>query len=86
MQGLEGERYRENHRIMVNDPEFAKVLFERTKHLLQRDWGKPDEDLFVDGLAGVPFGVSCNKTSSYWRPVGLNPCMRICKYSPGGYF
>lgn len=64
--------YRDNDRLIVEDEDLAKKIFERCKSVLplELDKGK-DPEL---GWSGE------------WEAIGLNERFRFCRYEPGGHF
>merc|ERR1712228_745092 len=59
--------------------DLAELLFERAlPHL---------SDIMVrSGSHPTPRGVPPYSLKGRWSPSDLNPCFRICRYSPGGFF
>eukprot|EP01126_Amoeba_proteus_P004913 TRINITY_DN11622_c0_g2_i8.p1 TRINITY_DN11622_c0_g2~~TRINITY_DN11622_c0_g2_i8.p1 ORF type:complete len:807 (+),score=124.07 TRINITY_DN11622_c0_g2_i8:92-2512(+) len=67
------ESYRRAERVVVMCKPLADALWEHLRvHLLRNDIFEVRPYGF--GAAGV------------WRPVGVNPCFRFTKYSPGDHF
>ncbi|EAL64588.1 hypothetical protein DDB_G0285501 [Dictyostelium discoideum AX4] len=73
--------FRINDRIMVMSEDIARFAWERVENFLN-DNGlditttvKPGDGLYK---IGSPSGV--------WKPIGLNPKFRMCKYYKGGLF
>lgn len=90
-------RIRVNDRVSVMGEDLGELLFERARPFLKDivipdvgpayavDSVVPDSgpDIVVpDIVQGVPRGM----LKGTWKPTGLNPCFRACKYSPGGFF
>lgn len=61
-------------RVSVMGEDLAELLFARARPYLA--------DVEVPGPRGIPQDVK----SGIWTPVGLNPCFRVCRYKPGGFF
>lgn len=74
------KRVRVTDRLAVMAEDLARKLFERAKPFL------PPLELqrTLDGRA--PFGVPEDVAPGTWVPTGLNPCFRVCRYEPGGFF
>lgn len=72
--------YRICKRVSAMADSFGKVLFNRIKPYL--------DIVTVDRSRGEMQidGMSSKLSSGIWTPVGLNPCFRIVKYEPGGFF
>lgn len=84
----ESDRIRVTDRVMASGGDFAELLFARARPHL--------EDISV-GAAGTAYrggkwvpvrqvGLPEGLPEGKWVPVGLNPCLRICRYEPGGFF
>jgi len=88
---------RVNDRVSIMGEDLGELLFERARPFL-KDIVIPDEGppLAVDSAAldrcpacvvqDVVEGVPRGMLKGIWKPTGLNPCFRACKYSPGGFF
>lgn len=84
--------YRNNDRCIFNSPELAELLYQRIQpfakdmavqvdieflrqHLVAEEPGDCPEELRLGlGMEGT------------WQPLGLNECLRFCKYNAGGFF
>jgi len=75
------QRIRITDRVSVMGEDLAAVLFERVRPYLD------DIEVWRDS-SGVcwPPGTRTDAKSGMWSPVGLNPCFRVCRYEPGGFF
>jgi hypothetical protein len=72
-------RIRVNDRVLVMGELLAEALFRRARPYLT--------DIRVRmGEVPTPRGVPPDVPKGRWSPVGLNPCFRVCKYTPGGFF
>jgi prolyl 4-hydroxylase len=71
-------RVRVTDRVSVMGDKLGELLFERARSFLA-DISIPD---FLKGPEGCPESM----LRGLWQPVGLNPCFRACRYSPGGFF
>jgi len=73
-------KMRVTDRVAVMGEHLAVMLFDRARPFLS--------DIEVqqtkDGVA--PFGVPPDMQIGTWSPIGLNPCFRVCRYEPGGFF
>merc|ERR1712039_737776 len=84
--------YRRNDRCVFESSELAEILWQRVQpfaknlvvhvdedpakqHLLTEHPGDCPKDLRVG------YGYKGN-----WHPIGLNECLRFCRYNPGGFF
>jgi len=67
-------------RVSIMGEELARILFERAQPFLS-----PIE---VQRTANghKPFGIRPDMAEGTWLPKGLNPCFRVCRYAPGGFF
>jgi hypothetical protein len=65
-------------RVSVMGDDLSSLLFDRARPFLQ------DVVVPIDGV--VPQGVNFSMGRGRWQPVGLNPCLRGCRYRPGGFF
>lgn len=74
----EAKRIRVTERVLVMAGALAELLFARAlPHL---------EDVTISESGERAKGIPHNAPSGKWVPVGLNPCFRVCRYSPGGFF
>mmetsp|Transcript_20106 Transcript_20106/g.69746 ORF Transcript_20106/g.69746 Transcript_20106/m.69746 type:complete len:366 (-) Transcript_20106:184-1281(-) len=72
-------RIRVTDRVVILGEDLARLLFERARPYLA--------DVRVPRLGRKgPRGLRDVARPGLWRPVGLNPCFRVCRYSPGGFF
>jgi len=90
-------RIRVNDRVSVMGEDLGELLFERARPFL-KDIVIPDVGpaRAVDSVVpdrgprvvapDIVEGVPCGMLKGTWKPTGLNPCFRACKYSPGGFF
>lgn len=70
-------------RVSVMGEELAELLFTRAKPYL------PDMHISCDipNLpAGLPEGIPMAGERRHWSAIELNPCFRVCRYEPGGFF
>jgi len=72
-------RVRVSDRVCIMGEELAAVLFARARPHLA------DIAVRVSGRP-TPRGLGRSAKQGLWRPVGLNPCFRVCRYHPGGFF
>lgn len=63
--------YRNNERQVLDDAEFTTFLFDQIRHFIP-------EQVDINGVSHVERGQ--------WKLLGLNPKIRLCRYSPGQYF
>jgi hypothetical protein len=76
-------RMRITDRVLIMGEELGEVLFERAKPWL------PDMHLSSDLPklpAGLPQDIPLTGQRRHWSATGLNPCFRVCRYKPGGFF
>lgn len=84
--------YRQNDRCIYESTDFAKLLWQRVqpfaKGLVVRVEENPAKQHLLTELPGdcprnlrVGYGHEGN-----WHPIGLNECLRFCRYDPGGFF
>lgn len=73
-------RVRITDRVSIMGKGLAALLFERARPYLS--------DVEVWKCCGVkrPLGIRDDAKTGVWSPVGLNPCFRVCRYDPGGFF
>ncbi|EGC34077.1 hypothetical protein DICPUDRAFT_80174 [Dictyostelium purpureum] len=88
-EGSEGEKksFRINDRIMVMSDEIAEWCWDRVKRYVVSE--NPESDGFNNITTKVKPGDDLYKIGSpsgIWRPVGLNPKFRMCRYFEGGLF
>lgn len=76
---LYNPRIRKNDRVSVMGEHVADALFERARPFLA-------DVLVRTGPMPTPRGVPPDASKGRWTPHGLNPCFRVCKYAPGGFF
>lgn len=70
---------RRAERIIAMSDSLATMLFARALPFLRA--------IDIDGSESLPRGIQRGcLPHGLWTPTGLNPCMRICKYKPGGFF
>merc|ERR1740121_2181493 len=72
------KRIRVNDRVSVMGDQLTDLLFERARPYLA--------DVFVPDFRKGPEGCPDDMLRGLWQPAGLNPCFRVCRYSPGGFF
>merc|ERR1719229_519465 len=74
-------RIRINDRVVVLGEELAAELFARARPFLH------NIEVWDDcGEGSGPPGIRTDIEPGVWSPVGLNPCFRVCRYDPGGFF
>jgi len=71
-------KIRVTDRVAAMGEELSVMLFERARPYLT--------DVLLPDRAPLPYGVPCDYLRGLWRPDGLNPCFRVCRYAPGGFF
>jgi len=71
-------RIRVTDRVSVMGEDLGRLLFERARPHLA------DVEVPADRRAAP--GVPADLLRGLWRPEALNPCFRVCRYSPGGFF
>uniref|UniRef100_A0A7S1M0M5 Fe2OG dioxygenase domain-containing protein n=1 Tax=Neobodo designis TaxID=312471 RepID=A0A7S1M0M5_NEODS len=71
--------YRNNYRVSVQNEAVAAAIFARIRPFL------PDTEV-VDESTGEFYANEGLGMRGSWKPVGLNPCFRVCKYDPDGHF
>lgn len=69
--------YRNNKRVIVESPEFAKEIYKRIDNYL-------DDELVVDGTNDTLHATYHN--FGIWKKSELNPLFRLCKYDPNNFF
>jgi hypothetical protein len=77
------KRMRITDRVSVMAGELGDLLFTRAKPYL------PDMHISCDLPmlpAGLPQGIPMAGKKRHWSATELNPCFRICRYKPGGFF
>eukprot|EP00928_Gymnodinium_smaydae_P003907 TRINITY_DN11380_c0_g2_i1.p1 TRINITY_DN11380_c0_g2~~TRINITY_DN11380_c0_g2_i1.p1 ORF type:complete len:324 (+),score=38.82 TRINITY_DN11380_c0_g2_i1:125-973(+) len=72
------ERIRITDRVSVRGGRLGRVLFERARPFLK--------DVFIPAFRKGPEGCPEDMLRGLWQPSELNPCFRVCRYSPGGFF
>jgi hypothetical protein len=88
------EDYRRNDRCIFNSPELAEVLWHRVRPTAEALAVRVDEDPAKQRLLSAhaeqgdcPCELRVGfRKEGVWRPVGLNECLRFCRYQPGGFF
>eukprot|EP00811_Abedinium_folium_P002077 NODE_11904_length_1258_cov_7.621574.p1 GENE.NODE_11904_length_1258_cov_7.621574~~NODE_11904_length_1258_cov_7.621574.p1 ORF type:complete len:328 (-),score=86.55 NODE_11904_length_1258_cov_7.621574:273-1205(-) len=65
-------------RVVAMGDGLAAALFSRAKPFLREVTVVPGEQL--------PRGVPPSIPGGVWLPIGVNPCFRVCRYAPGGFF
>jgi len=90
--------YRQNDRCVFESKELAEVLWRRIEPIastlaLAADPLKPSEQRLLSSEGTASEGSGCPEelqlgygNGGVWRPVGLNECLRFCRYNPGGFF
>jgi len=76
-------RMRITDRVCVIGEELGKLLFNRAKPYL------PDMHISMELPmlpAGLPQGIPMRGAKRHWSATELNPCFRVCRYEPGGFF
>jgi len=68
-------------RVSVMGEDLAAMLFERARPYLD-DIEIPQDN----SSTSWPRGVRRDARPGIWSPTGLNPCFRVCRYKPGGFF
>eukprot|EP01124_Arcella_intermedia_P022985 TRINITY_DN3547_c0_g1_i1.p1 TRINITY_DN3547_c0_g1~~TRINITY_DN3547_c0_g1_i1.p1 ORF type:complete len:286 (+),score=69.08 TRINITY_DN3547_c0_g1_i1:127-984(+) len=71
------KKYRNNSRCVVLSPQISEHIWKRLKDFISPIVVEKNDNKQV----GMGF-----KLEGEWLPFGLNPCWRICKYTPGGHF
>lgn len=84
------EAVRVNDRFQVQDARFAETLWSETamKELLTTRFGESEEDAYTsEGELHSPEELA-RRAQQVWggEPLGLNPNLRIYRYSPGQFF
>lgn len=88
--GYEGCGYKESirvtDRVQLTHTGLASRVFARVKPFLP-----PTVDLRLrrpklPTESPPPVGVRSDLSPGVYCPIGVNDCMRLCKYSPGGFF
>jgi hypothetical protein len=72
-----GKHYRNNTRCIALSNEISEYLWERLKPFIKPITVLPND------YKQIGKGYKLEGT---WDPIGLNPCWRFCKYTPGGHF
>lgn len=67
-------------RVAFMGKDLAALLFHRASPFLV------DIEVRRRGREVVPEGIRFDAKSGIWKPTILNPCFRVCKYHPGGFF
>jgi len=67
-------------RVSVMGGDLGKLLFERAQPFL------PPIEVRSTSSGIQPVGVRPDMTKGTWIPTSLNPCFRVCRYAPGGFF
>jgi hypothetical protein len=75
---------RVSDRVAAMAEELASLLFSRAKPFLPPIEVKRVQNGLFQTLQ--PPGVRPDVAEGTWLPVGLNPCFRVCRYAPGGFF
>jgi len=65
-------------RVSVMGEELAEALFRRARPHLG--------EIEVCSSASGPRGIRREARPGIWWPTELNPCFRVCRYEPGGFF
>jgi len=94
--------YRRNDRCVFDSRELADLLWTRVKPFaealaISADPSQPSKQRLLGAeVAGDGLWDSTGECpeelqigygrGGVWRPVGLNECLRFCRYSPGGFF
>lgn len=76
-------KMRVTDRVCVMGDELGDLLFARAKPYL------PDMHISHDLPklpAGLPRSIPMTGEKRHWSATGLNPCFRVCRYEPGGFF
>jgi len=75
--------YRRCTRMSAIGHEFAAILFERAKPFLggRIEYDKETGTCAQQGISGQGL-----RHSGTYVPIGLNPCFRVVRYAPGGFF
>lgn len=84
--------YRRNDRCIFESGELAELLWSRVQPVAEALAIHVNVDLSRQGL-GQPSAGGCPSqlqvgygNEGLWKPVGLNECLRFCRYTPGGFF
>lgn len=85
--------YRRNDRCTFESRELASLLWQRVRPVAQElalfvdaeDPSRQRLQTFEPGICPeeLRVGYGCE---GLWVPVGLNECVRFCRYNPGGFF
>mmetsp|Transcript_45048 Transcript_45048/g.90917 ORF Transcript_45048/g.90917 Transcript_45048/m.90917 type:complete len:335 (+) Transcript_45048:65-1069(+) len=92
--------YRRNDRAVYESSELAELLWRRVEPsarglILCAETDAARQRLLSDGAEGSePQGqADCPEElrlgygqEGVWHPIGLNECLRFCRYTPGGFF
>lgn len=84
--------YRRNDRCIFESPELARLLWGRVQPFLSGFELSVNEDGAKQRLVSEEAGDCPSELQvgygkeGVWRPVGLNECLRFCRYNPGGFF
>jgi len=91
--------YRRNDRCVYNSCSLAGLLWNRIKPFAMGLSVHVDQDparqllLKADEFVGEDKAGSCPHelqiglgNEGTWHPIGLNECLRFCRYNPGGFF
>lgn len=74
-------KIRVSDRVVVMGEDLAATLFERAQPYLG------DIEIWQDSSGTTwPLGARRDARPGVWSPTGLNPCFRVCRYDPGGFF
>jgi len=91
--------YRQNDRCVFDSKELANVLWHRVHHVastlsILADHADPGQQRLLnpEGSTAENEGDCPEElrvghgNAGVWKPVGLNECLRFCRYNPGGFF
>uniref|UniRef100_A0A7S1WTW0 Fe2OG dioxygenase domain-containing protein n=1 Tax=Alexandrium catenella TaxID=2925 RepID=A0A7S1WTW0_ALECA len=92
--------YRRNDRAIFESRELAELLWRRVEPsarslIVHSDMEGTRQKLLPDGAPhdGLAAQGDCPEElrlgygqEGVWHPVGLNECLRFCRYAPGGFF
>lgn len=84
--------YRVNDRCVFESSQFAEMMWKRVQPVASQlslviDQDQAKQHLMSEEPGDCPHDlrVGYGKEGT-WHPVGLNECLRFCRYNPGGFF
>jgi len=84
--------YRSNDRSVFDSPKLAELLWKRIQPIAAELALVSDQDPSKQKLKSEEFSHCPDELrmgygkEGVWHPVGLNECLRFCKYNPGDFF